>query len=174
MQTDLFSAAPTAGADLEGDYRYWLTREWSPTGPTVLWVMLNPSTATADVDDPTIRKIVGFSKRWGFGSLEVVNLFAFRATEPRAMLAARDPVGPRNDAAIAAAAGRAALVVCAWGNHGGHLGRDRAVRELLRERELACLRVTKQGQPQHPLYISGDARPVPFGGEESRTPASAG
>src|SRR3989449_11540410 len=97
-----------------GTYRYALWRRWA-AGPQVLFVMLNPSTADAQRDDPTIRRCIGFARRWGCGGIEVVNLFALRATDPRRLRYTRDPVGPENVAHLARAAGRASLVGAAWG-----------------------------------------------------------
>ncbi len=131
-------------------YRYALGRRWAD-GPAVLFVMLNPSTADASRDDPTIRRCIGFARAWGFGSLLVGNLFAYRATAPDEMRAAADPIGPDNDEWLSRLIGRSGLVVAAWGAHGGHLGRDRAVRAL--RREWVHLGLTKGGHPRHPLYV---------------------
>jgi hypothetical protein len=143
-----------------GLYRYDLSRVWDPDRPPVLWVMLNPSKADADVDDPTIEKVVKFSRRWGYGSLVVVNLFAWRATKPDAMLKADEPVGSLNDAWIAGWAGAVADVVCAWGTAGVHRDRGPAVLALLRglagERKLWYLERTKDGHPKHPLFVRDD------------------
>src|ERR1019366_767130 len=97
-------------------YRYDLTRSWSDR-PRVAWVMLNPSTANGTVDDPTIRRCLAFSKAWGFGGLTVVNLFALRSTDPKALLAHVDPCGPSNLQFIKGAIGGSALAVAAWGAH---------------------------------------------------------
>src|SRR5580765_5070589 len=100
----------------DGKYRYLLSREYEDgMFGTVLFVMLNPSTADATKDDATIRRCVGFTKRWGYSTLEVVNLFAFRATHPRDLWKADDPVGPDNDVTISDAVRRAQLIVAAWG-----------------------------------------------------------
>jgi hypothetical protein len=136
-------------------YRYTLTRTWD-SGPTVAFIGLNPSTADETVDDPTIRRCIGFAKRWGYGTLVMLNLFAFRATDPRVMRAAGDPIGPENNAYIQAVAAEAGDVVAAWGVHGSYLGRDRAVRDLLFWRPSA-LGLTKDGHPRHPLYVRADA-----------------
>lgn len=156
-------------AVLDGAYRYRLVRRWGkPTPypmPYVCWVMLNPSTADAEIDDATIRRCLVFSDAWGYGALEVVNLFALRSTDPRALAQADDPVGPRNDAMIMAAATPAeALVVCAWGTGGGLHARDQAVLRSLRDRfvRLHYLSLTKGGHPGHPLYLPKDSRPKPW------------
>jgi hypothetical protein len=115
-----------------GAYRYSLSREWAP-GPACTFIMLNPSTADADIDDPTIRRCIGFAKAWGFGGLAVVNLFAFRATSPKDMQSAAEPVGPANDAAIADGVGLSTIAVAAWGVHGTYRGRDLEVRRMVEE-----------------------------------------
>lgn len=127
-------------------------------------LMLNPSTADATLDDPTIRRCRGFAKGWGMGGLVVVNLFAFRATSPAALKSSADPVGPENDDAIHDAVVGSRAVVAAWGVHGRLLGRADQVLGLLREigREPMCLGVTKDGYPRHPLYVRRDARLAAF------------
>ncbi len=136
-------------------YRYTLRRELAPLlpGPRVLFVMLNPSTATDDIDDPTIRRCIDFAKRWGCSSLSVVNLFAARATDPRELKRMDDPIGPDNDLTIMSEAARADTVVLAWGVHGAYLGRDQDVLVLLRPLKPRHLGLTKDGHPRHPLYV---------------------
>ncbi len=140
-------------------YRYELWRRWSDA-PACVFIGLNPSTADASRDDPTIRKCVGFAQRWGYGALCMLNLFAFRATVPGDMLAAVDPIGPENNATLARVAGMAPLVIAAWGNHGRHLDRDRRVMDMFPS--LHCLRVNQNGSPVHPLYQPGDATPLRY------------
>lgn len=117
--------------------------------------MLNPSTADEFRLDPTCTRARDYAERWGYGALVVTNAFAWRATDPDDMKAAPDPVGRANDAAILRAAREAALVVCAWGNHGAHLGRSMRVADLLRGVGVAlhALRVNGSGEPAHPLYL---------------------
>ena len=136
-------------------YRYELRRTWGP-GPVVAFIGLNPSTADETVDDPTIRRCIGFAKRWGYGGLVMLNLFAFRATDPRDMRAADDPVGPDNDRHLIAATSESGLVVAAWGVHGAYRNRDREVAGLLAW-NLMALGLTRDGHPRHPLYVRGDA-----------------
>lgn len=136
-------------------YRYLLTRCWRPSEPTLGWIMLNPSVATAIDNDPTIVRIANRSRMLGYGSVVVANLFALRSPDPAALQAADDPVGPENDEAILVAVSMSAAVVCAWGSHGALFGRSRDVRRLLvskRARPL-CLGTTSGGDPKHPLYI---------------------
>lgn len=133
----------------------------------VVFLMLNPSTADAMQNDPTVARCCTFTKRWGYRRLLVVNLFALRSTDPRALSTADDPVGSENDNFIMRAAreGTRGMVVAAWGaNVTAHLGRTSAVISLL-EREkidLYALARTKEGHPKHPLYVKGDAQPIPF------------
>lgn len=143
-------------------FRYSLGRRWAE-GPALLYVMLNPSTADADLDDPTIRRCIGFAQAHRFPALEVVNLFAFRATKPAAMRAAGYPIGPDNDLHIMAAARRAAKVCVAWGSNGCQpevAARVQAVMPLLRRagREPHCLAITKTGHPSHPLMLRSDCQ----------------
>ena len=144
-------------------YRYLLTRVWSP-GARALFVMLNPSTATEVQNDPTVERCERRARALGFGAFRVVNIFAWRATDPREMRAAADPVGPDNDAAITESVGWADAIVCAWGTHGAHLGRGPAVERLLRAtgRDLLVLGLTQAGHPQHPLYIGYARQPRPW------------
>ncbi len=147
------------GADISscGTYRYRLWREWG-NGFPLLWIMLNPSTADAQQDDPTIRKCVGFAKQWGFGRIEVVNLFALRSTSPKVIKKHYDPVGPDNDAVIIDACRRhnSTGIIAAWGSHGDVLGRAESMKERLMAFRPHCLGMTKNGHPRHPLYVKYD------------------
>lgn len=118
--------------------------------------MLNPNTADAECDDPTIRRCIRFAQSWGCGSVEIVNLFAYRTPDPCALLHAADPTGPDNDHYLIQAIDRAHTIVVAWGTHGSLLDRNRFVLDLLAAREQAfCLGLTKNGHPRHPLYVKG-------------------
>lgn len=144
-------------------YRYLLTRVWAP-GPKALFVMLNPSTATEAQNDPTVERCERRARALGFGAFRVTNIFAFRATDPRVMRGEADPVGPGNDAAIGDSVRWADGIICAWGNHGVHLGRGAEVEAMLRRtgRELQHLGLTGQDQPRHPLYVGYDRQPEPW------------
>ena len=143
-------------------WRYSLTRDVAPlTGHgTVTFIGLNPSTADEQTDDPTIRRCTDFARRWGFARLTMVNLNAFRATDPSVMLDADDPVGPDNDRAIAEAVGRSDLVVCAWGINAIE---ERAREALSLVPAPHCLELTKHGAPRHPLYVKATTTPMPLG-----------
>lgn len=145
-----------------GTYRYRLGRVWDECLPTVVFVMLNPSTADADLDDPTIRRCCGFAKAWGYGGIEVVNLFGLRATNPDELRRHPDPIGHLGTPAIGDAVIGAPLVVAAWGTHGALYGRGAKVRRLIGEwgGTLHHLGLTKDGHPRHPLYLRGDTEPT--------------
>lgn len=143
-----------------GTYRYLLQRAWANEGRALPFIMLNPSTADAELDDPTIRRCMGFARDNGFGGIAVVNLFAFRSTSPAGLKLADDPVGPENDRYLSSlfltAREAGAPIIAAWGCHGTYRGRDKDVGSLARmlRTPLYTLGTTKQGHPRHPLYVS--------------------
>jgi hypothetical protein len=143
-------------------YRYLLWREYEPCAHALeqmTFILLNPSTADGEQDDPTIRRCIDFALRRDYLRIEVVNLFAFRSTDPKMLAKVADPVGRLNDPHILASAKRAAVVVCAWGANGPRLGRGVAVKRLLRSHciDLHHFGLTNGGQPKHPLYLRGDS-----------------
>jgi hypothetical protein len=146
-----------------GRYRYRLWRRWGEGSP-LLFVMLNPSTADAEEDDATIRRCIKFAQAHDFGELEVVNLFAYRATDPADLKRAGWPVGPENDQHIAAAVADAASVCVAWGPRVAGLERPGIVlRQLLAMKvKPQCLQITRSGYPQHPLMLASSCRLMPF------------
>lgn len=157
-----------------GLYRYELRRKLGGYGPPCLFIMLNPSTADAEQDDPTIRRCMGFAKSFGCGELIVVNLFAYRATSPKAMMAANDPVGEKNKDYVMAAAdetidplGGPGVIVCAWGQHGNHIDQGETVVGWLEgeDYEMYCLGTTKDGSPKHPLYLRSDSKLIEYRGK---------
>lgn len=145
-------------------YRYRLWRAWG-TGPRVLFLMLNPSTADEAKLDPTVRRCYGYAQDWGYDGFEVCNIFAYRATDPDDMKAQADPIGPFNDTIIASVARSIDLeggrVIAAWGVHGKYKNRSQRVQALLRVADvpLHYLRMTKTGEPNHPLYLPKDLEP---------------
>jgi hypothetical protein len=148
-----------------GTYRYLLTRQIGHNAASAVFIMLNPSVADADMDDPTIRKCAGFAARWDCGEFSVLNLFAFRATDPKDMRKAIDPVGPDNKQWFRdTLQGTDAMVVCAWGAHGGYRNQDVAVTRWLREWGITpqAIAITKQGFPQHPLMLGYRDTLLPF------------
>lgn len=140
-------------------YRYGLWRIWDADTPPAMFVGLNPSTADENADDPTIRRCIDFARQWGHGGLLMGNLFAFRATDPRVMKAAAEPVGADNDGLLERMATAAAVVIAAWGVHGTHRGRAQQVTEAGVLGDFNVLRLTKDGHPGHPLYLPKTSRP---------------
>ena len=151
--------------DARGRYRYSLTRRWEGGRGRVAMILLNPSTADARRDDPTLRRCIGFARGWGFQTLEVVNLFAFRTPHPARLRQARFPIGPENDAHLLRAVGEAERVVLAWGVHGNWRGRDAQVLALLGavRNDWVCLGRTRDGLPRHVLFLPGETPLTPFG-----------
>lgn len=146
------------------EYRYLLVRELNlAIEASLTFIMLNPSTADEVNNDPTIRRCIGFATRWGFNRLYVVNLYSLRATDPKQLLQAPDPVGPDNDRYISMAFGGSDLVIAGWGGNLPKSGAERIkkVQELAKkaERRIYCLKVNNDGNPGHPLYLAGDAIP---------------
>ena len=143
-------------------YRYHLWRVWDEQLPRCVFVGVNPSTADELKDDPTIRKCIGFARRWGFGAIDMINLFAYRSTDQLALLKARDPIGPGNDGAFDLVLGGAGRIVWAWGR-----GKSAGVRRFIdarvrhpkwypvpRQCEVGCLGRTDDGYPRHPLMLA--------------------
>lgn len=154
-----------SGAVIDGDYRYslWRTLKTTKHPRRLLFIMLNPSTADAQCDDPTLRRCLGFASSWGYDVLEVCNLFAYRATDPVVLRRVLDPVGPSNNEYLEQAVVRASVVVAAWGTRGDLKNRAADVTELtIRLRQLSCLGLTKDGFPRHPLYVRRTAEPRVF------------
>lgn len=169
---DLFSLEPgliERGAEISpcGRYRYALWRVWDKTKPRLLYIMLNPSTADAERDDATIRVCMDRARRLGYGRIRVANLFNYRATDPAELIRAADPVGPEADGALCRAVQGADLIIAAWGSHGSLRGYKRprceeALSLLAYDLGLAlhALRLTREGQPCHPLRIPYDVPPA--------------
>lgn len=158
-------------------YRYTLWRKWDMqndlvasqggghfdrTNQYLMMIGLNPSTADETVDDPTIRRCVDFAQRWGFGSLCMANLFAWRDTSPRRMKRVPEPVGAENNSHLLRLAKGAGLILAAWGKDGGHMARASEVLTFLSASEVRvhCLKLNGDGSPSHPLYIPADTLPV--------------
>ena len=141
-------------------WRYLLWRRWDAAKPVANFLMLNPSTADETVLDPTCSRARDYAERWGYGALLVTNVFGWRATDPRELKSVSDPVGRGTDGAILRAARQAHIVVCAWGNHGAHLGRSGKVLALLCAAgvPMNVLRLNASGEPAHPLYLPASLR----------------
>ena len=141
-----------------GTYRYNLCRRWA-RGRRVLFVGLNPSTADADVDDATVRRLIKFATSWGFGAFSIVNIFAYRSKDPKDLAVADDPIGPDNGRHLWAAFQQHDVIIPMWGANGGLLGRDAEVLSLMRNSapgHVLCFGTTKAGHPKHPLYLRAD------------------
>lgn len=155
-----------------GRYRYALARQFpeqmlpGKPGGSIAFVLLNPSTADARLDDPTVRRCIGFAQRQGAATLEILNVYALRSRDPAALRVAEDPVGPGNDDAILEVARRCFAVVVGWGAFKApfHSARLRLVQDILERagQPLFCLGTTAEGAPRHPLYVRADAPLVPW------------
>ena len=153
------------GAVITGNYRYLLWREWDrdSSNKTVSFIMLNPSRADASFNDPTITRCINFALSWGYGRLEVVNLFAYRTSKPSLLKQATEPIGKDNDRYILESVQRSDRVILAWGNHGTWQQQDLYVLQLLKTyKHLYSLGMTKKGCPRHPLYLRGNTQPQMF------------
>lgn len=159
---DLLLRSKSSGALFSPDraYRYLLWRSWSDAEPLVLFIGLNPSTADENANDPTIRRCIAFAKRIEARGVVVANLFAYRATKPKDLFLASEPIGTENDRWLAAAAGLAHQRVACWGTHGSFRGRAREATRLLGS--LQCFGITKSGEPRHPLYLRADVQLHPY------------
>lgn len=145
-------------------YRYALTRIWAPAGRRLLYIMLNPSTATEEQNDPTIERCERRARSLGYGGFRACNIFALRETDPDRMRQAADPVGPDNDSVLAESCRWSDVILCAWGAHGDHRGRGAEIERMLRAtgKPLHSLGLTRQGHPRHPLYVGYGTRPEPW------------
>lgn len=164
-------------------YRYTLWRDWDMdpvTGCTddakdlnsyAMFIGLNPSTADETQDDPTIRKCIGFAKRWGFAGLMMTNLFAFRATQPKDMKRAENPSGEDNQHHLLQCASAAGIIVAAWGKNGRYRNQDLTVTQWLGSigAQLHCLRKNGDGSPEHPLYVPYEVTPILYGARTGNT-----
>ncbi|TXY77881.1 DUF1643 domain-containing protein [Vibrio cholerae] len=140
------------------NYRYELWRIWDKNKPYVMFIGLNPSTADEIEDDPTIKRCIKYAESWGYGGICMCNLFAYRATEPKDMLSANDPVGSSNDETLTRISKNAGIIVGAWGNHGIYLNRSTNVKQMLSN--IYALKLNASGEPSHPLYQKRSLRPT--------------
>ena len=154
-----------SGAVITDNYRYLLWREWDNSSKTVSFIMLNPSRADAQVNDPTITRCINFAKSWGYGRLEVVNLFAYRTPKPSLLKQAVEPIGKDNDLHIIESVNRSDRIILAWGNHGAWQKQDLYTLDLLKNHNhLYSLGITKRGCPRHPLYLRSTIKPRRYRG----------
>lgn len=145
-------------------YRYVLWRKWDIAEDYVMFIGLNPSTADESEDDPTIRRCVQFAKDWGYSGLCMLNLFAFRATNPKVMMDAYNPVGIDNDEHLIMLSDKASRIVAVWGTNGSYKNRDIEVMSFIPD--LHCLGITKNGSPKHPLYLQKNTKLILFNEEK--------
>lgn len=143
-------------------WRYSLWRVWDAEKPRVAFIGLNPSTADEEENDPTVRRCINYARGWGYGGMYMLNIFGIRATDPRVMKKAEDPIGPMNDDYILDEITKSELILCCWGAHGAHRGRSDEVAEMLKGRQLHCLGTTNAGEPKHPLYLKAILKPVRY------------
>ena len=147
-------------------YRFALNRVWNAEGRRLLFIMLNPSTATEVMNDPSVERCERRARALGYGALRVCNLFGWRSTDPRELKTVADPVGIGNDEAITKGCRWAEMIICAWGTHGVHASRDIEVGKILRKNARADaihhLGLSKAGLPRHPLYIAYAKQPEPW------------
>lgn len=167
MTLELFGSNKSAIVSPCGRYRYRLDRTWDPGSGRIAWVMLNPSTADATDDDPTLRRVIASSQRWGFGALSVVNLFAWRSTNPHSIPLDSTAIGPDANAHIREVLAASDRVICGWGNSVPTVrrhARESDVLDLIRDAggSPECLGITKDGAPRHPLYLRGDTLPIAY------------
>ena len=141
-------------------YRYKLSRTWDSTKSTILFIGLNPSIADETIDDPTITRCLNYAKDWGYGTLLMANLFAFRSTYPKDIYLTDNPIGNENDNYILECVAQSDLVVACLGNNGMYMDRENIIKELIPN--LYCLQKNKNGTPHHPLRLPRDIRPIPF------------
>ncbi len=148
----------------DGKYRYWLSRLWNIKLPLTVFIGLNPSTADAEKDDPTIRRCISFAKSWGSGGIIMLNLFAFRATDPKELLKIGNPVGPFNFETLALENWykhwKLGDYVCCWGSN--KMAKDISKQVLKLIKTPMCLGITKDGYPRHPLYLKKDLKPIRY------------
>lgn len=159
----------TAGALFSHDeqHRYGLWRRWNASAQTLLWIMLNPSTADEQQLDPTLRRCANFSRLWGYGGMGVANIYALRSTDPKGLWMHTDPIGPDNDEWIAVVCDQYPTIVVGWGASAMH-DRTLSVARMLKRhaRKVFCLGRTKRGEPRHPLYLRNNALLEHWGPDE--------
>ena len=141
-------------------HRYVLIRKWNLNKPSLMIISLNPSTADEEINDPTIRRCIGFAKQWGFGKLFVTNLFSFRATFPKDLFNCENPIGDKNDYWIKKLSKEVDKVILAYGNQGKFKNRHKEILKMINNPY--CIKKSKTGMPMHPLYLRYTKNPVSF------------
>lgn len=143
-------------------YRYALSRFWDQKKPYVLFCMLNPSTADHEKNDPTVERCQRRAEQMGFGGMVVVNIFAYRSTDPEKLYKVKDPIGPDNMRVVISLAKEAKLVICGWGKHGSLKSHGTFMLRKLQDHGVRthALKINKDGSPAHPLYIGYKVKPI--------------
>lgn len=141
-------------------HRYVLIREWNLNQPSLMIISLNPSTADEELDCPTIKRCIGFAKRWGFGKLFVTNLFSFRTPSPKDLFNSKDPIGDKNDYWLKKLSEKADKIVLAYGNHGKFKDRHNEILKMINNPH--CIKKSKTGMPMHPLYLKYTKKPIRY------------
>ena len=146
-------------------YRYVLIHQLDEANPSTKllgFLGLNPSTADTTQLDNTLRRVRGYAAREGYGGFVMLNIFGFRATDPKDMYAAADPIGPDNDKWVLEWGKKCGKVVAGWGTHGNFMNRGLEICKLLKDVNLVCLKITADGSPSHPLYLKKDLPFIPY------------
>ena len=139
------------------NYRYELWRKWEDK-PYCMFIGLNPSTADETLNDPTVRRCIDYAERWGYGALCMTNIFSYRATDPKVMMAFGEPIGLDNNRTLKTLASSAGVVVAAWGKDGSYMNIDKEVIDMIPF--LRCLKKNGDGSPAHPLYLKKSLTPI--------------
>ena len=142
-------------------WRYQLKRQWQEGDRFVSFIGLNPSTADESKNDPTVTRCVNYATEWGYDGMFMLNIFAYRATDPKDMKAFQSPIGEYNDAWLKKTVKESEVAIACWGTHGSYMNRGKAVVSMIPD--LKCLKITKAGHPSHPLYLKKSLKPVPYG-----------
>jgi hypothetical protein len=149
-----------------GRYRYLLTRVWDAEKPKVIFIGVNPSTADAQKDDQTIRKLIWYAKRGGFGGIKMLNLFAFRSVKPKPLVMEEDPIGPLNHFQLMAQIGDMEAgdrLIFMWGKNASKINRKWEEHIKKNYGDIAyCFKINKDGSPAHPLFLAGDIEPIKY------------
>lgn len=157
----LFDSSCVSGAEFSecGQYRYGLWRKWDEDKPNIMFIGLNPSTATETMDDPTIRRVKRFAMDWGYGGVYMCNLFAFISAYPNDLKTCDDPIAD-NDLWLIYFATMCKDVLFAWGSFPEATERAKIVSDMFPA--AVCLGLNKNGTPKHPLYISANTKPLKY------------
>jgi hypothetical protein len=140
-----------ANISIDKKYRYSLYRIWNDELPIVAFICLNPSIADDKIDDPTINRCIEFAKSWGYGGFYMLNLFAFRATNPSELTKVNDPIGMDNQNVILETITKVDKVICAWGNEGILLNQNKKILSIIENPY--CIKINSSGEPSHPLFL---------------------